>query len=94
MSRDLVAADARRSGGCFALRTSQWYAQQGYLHEALRHAVSAGDWPRVADLLEPAHAVIWSSHEHARLRRWLEQLPVEVVRSRLRLCLAYTRIGK
>jgi len=74
------------------LRASQWYAQQGNLHEALRHAVNAGDWQRVADLIEPAQAVIWSSHEHALLRRWLEQLPVEVVRSRPRLCLAYAKI--
>ena len=74
------------------LRASQWYAQQGNLYEAVRHAVSAGDWQRVADLIEPAQAVIWSSHEHATLRGWLEQLPVEVVRSRPRLCLAYARI--
>jgi LuxR family maltose regulon positive regulatory protein len=74
------------------LRASQWYAQQGNLHEAVRHAVSAGDWQRVADLIEPAQAVIWSSHEHATLRRWLEQLPVEVARSRPRLCLAYAKI--
>ena len=74
------------------LRASQWYAQQGNLNEAVRHATSAGDWQRVADLIEPAHAVIWSSHEHAMVRRWLEQLPVEVVRSRPRLCLAYARI--
>lgn len=57
------------------LRASQWYAEQGNLHEAVRHAVSAGDWKRVADLIEPARAVIWSSHEHATLRRWLEQSP-------------------
>jgi LuxR family maltose regulon positive regulatory protein len=74
------------------LRASQWYAQQGNLHEAVRHATSAGDWQRVADLIEPAQAVIWSSNEHAMLRRWLEQLPVEVVRSRPRLCLAYAKI--
>jgi LuxR family maltose regulon positive regulatory protein len=74
------------------LRASQWYAEEGNLHEAVRHATSAGDWQRVADLIEPAQAVIWSSHEHARLRRWLEQLPVEVVRSRPRLCLASAKI--
>jgi len=74
------------------LRASQWYAQQGNLHEAVHHAVSARDWQRVADLIEPVHAVVWSSSEHALLRRWLEQLPVEVVRSRPHLCLAYARI--
>ena len=74
------------------LRASQWYAQQGNFDEAVRHAMSAGYWQRVADLIEPAQAVIWSIHEHAMLRRWLEQLPVEVVRSRPRLCLAYAKI--
>src|SRR6266852_3632632 len=35
------------------LRSSQWYAEEGNLHEAVRHATSAGDWQRVADLIEP-----------------------------------------
>ena len=74
------------------LRASQWYAEQRDLYEAVRHAVSARDWQRAADLIEPIYAVIWSSSEHAMLRRWLEQLPVEVVRSRPRLCLAYAKI--
>ena len=74
------------------LRASEWYAEQGNLHEAIRYAVSARDWQRAADLIEPVHAIIWSSSEHAKLRRWLEQLPVEVVRSRPRLCLVYARI--
>ena len=74
------------------LRASQWYAKKRDLSEAVRHAVSARDWQRAADLIEPVYAVIWSSSEHAMLRRWLEQLPVEVVRSRPRLCLAYAKI--
>ena len=74
------------------LRASQWYAEQRDLYEAVHYAVSARDWQRAADLIEPVYAVIWSSSEHAMLRRWLEQLPVEVVRSRPRLCLAYAKI--
>src|SRR2546421_9148340 len=74
------------------LRASQWYAQQGYLNEAVRHAISARNWPWAADLIEQVHTLIWSSNEHAIVRRLLEQLPVEVVGSRPRLCLAYARI--
>src|SRR5260370_29782292 len=43
-------------------------------------------------MIEQARAVMCWSHEHAMVRRWFEQLPVEVVRSRPRLCLAYARI--
>ena len=73
------------------LRASHWYARQGYLNEAVRHAISAGDWPRAADLIEQEYAFIWGNSEHAMLRRWLEKLPVEIVRSRPRLCLAYAK---
>jgi LuxR family maltose regulon positive regulatory protein len=73
------------------LRASQWYAGQRYLNEAVRHAISARNWPWAADLIEQVHTLIWSSNEHAIVRRLLEQLPVEVVRSRPRLCLAYAK---
>ena len=58
----------------------------------MRHAISARDWSWVADLIEQVHALIWSSNEHAIFRRLLEMLPIELVRSRPRLCLAYARI--
>jgi LuxR family transcriptional regulator, maltose regulon positive regulatory protein len=74
------------------LRASQWYAEQGFIHEAIRHAISARNWPWTADLIEQVHTQIWGSNEHAIVRRLLEQLPIEVVRSRPRLCLAYAKI--
>ena len=74
------------------LRASQWFAEQGNLHEAVHHALCARDWQRVADLIEPIYEVIWSSSDHALVRGWLEQLPGEIVLARPRLCLAYARI--
>jgi LuxR family transcriptional regulator, maltose regulon positive regulatory protein len=74
------------------LRASQWYAKQRDLYEAVRHSIGAHDWQRAADLIEPVYAGIWGNNEHASLRRWLEHLPVEVVRSRPRLCLAYAKL--
>jgi LuxR family maltose regulon positive regulatory protein len=70
------------------LRASQWYARAGRLHEALSHAITAQQWQWAADLIEQAYPHIWGSSDHARLRRWLEQLPASVVHSRPRLCLA------
>jgi ATP/maltotriose-dependent transcriptional regulator MalT len=73
------------------LRASCWYAERGYRNEAVRHAISAGNWPRAADLIEQEYAFVWLNSEHAMVRRWLEKLPVEVVRSQPRLCLAYAK---
>ena len=73
------------------LRASQWYAEQGYFNEAVRHAISTGDWPRAADLIEQGYPYIWGSSEHGMVRRWLEKLPDEVIRSRPHLCLGYAR---
>src|SRR6266446_1551341 len=72
-------------------RASVWYAEHGQTTEAISHAITAREWPWAADLLEQVSAPIWGNSEHARVRHWLEQLPVEVVRSRPRLCLAYAK---
>jgi ATP/maltotriose-dependent transcriptional regulator MalT len=71
------------------VRASQWYAQQGRLHEALAHAIAAQEWSWAADLIERVYPRIWGNSEHARLRGWLEQLPASVIRSRPRLCLVH-----
>jgi LuxR family maltose regulon positive regulatory protein len=72
-------------------RASQWYARAGRLHEAISHAITARQWPWAADLIEQVYPRIWGNSEHARLRRWLEQLPPDALRSRPRLCLAYAK---
>ena len=72
------------------LRASQWYEQQGHTSEAVQHALQAKTWQRAADLIEPAaNPLIWKRSELLMLRRWIEQIPPEVVRSRPRLCFVY-----
>ena len=71
-------------------RASQWCADQGDITGAVQYALSASDWERAADLIEPvAHALIWRQGEQTTVRRWLERLPPEVVRARPRLCFAW-----
>jgi LuxR family maltose regulon positive regulatory protein len=66
-----------------------WYAARGLLHEAIPHALEAGDFASAADLLErwilPQH---WRNEYHL-LRRWAEHLPEEVLHARPGLSFTY-----
>jgi len=63
-------------------RASEWYEQNGELSEAIGHALAAGDFERVADLVELAIPAMRRTRQEARLRGWLEVLPDEVIRVR------------
>jgi LuxR family maltose regulon positive regulatory protein len=73
-------------------RASLWYADHNQTTQAILHAFSAHQWQWAADLIErlPVMSLTWGAGEHelVLLRHWLEQLPVDIVRSRPRLCLA------
>jgi LuxR family maltose regulon positive regulatory protein len=65
-----------------------WCEQHGLVDDAIRHALAAGEFAWVARLIEQHwDAMAWRS-EDVTLRRWLQALPAELVRSRPRLCLA------
>ena len=64
---------------------SQWYQQHGFLQIAVGHAQQAGDVDRVADLVEQAVEASLLDSWMTNLLVWLEELPKDVVRSRLRL---------
>jgi LuxR family maltose regulon positive regulatory protein len=72
------------------LRACDWYAHHGYEREAIYHALAARHWSRVMSLLEPiARALIWIYGEVITVLRWIEQIPLDLVRTRPRLCLIY-----
>lgn len=70
-------------------RAAAWYEAQGHLADAVRHALAAGDQEHVACLVEGAYRRLVMQGEIVLLRGWLDALPVELVRSRPRLGLAY-----
>ncbi len=75
-------------------RASLWYAKHDQTSQAILHALHAKEWLWAADLIEHKSLQLMAftlgprEHELVTLQYWLEQLPVDVVGSRPRLCLA------
>ncbi|MEP7216761.1 MAG: AAA family ATPase, partial [Anaerolineaceae bacterium] len=62
-------------------RASGWYEQNGYRAEAIRCAVTAGDFERAAGLIEFEAEPLVRAHQPDRLVNWLEPIPEHVIRS-------------
>lgn len=62
------------------LRASAWYEENGYLAEAIEHALSAHDHDRAMRLIGREARRAWSRGEVPTVLRWLETLPAEVKR--------------
>ncbi|HEY0736915.1 MAG TPA: LuxR C-terminal-related transcriptional regulator [Herpetosiphonaceae bacterium] len=73
-------------------RASAWYEQHGLLADAIRHALAAQDFARVADLVELAWSAIRQSRQDATLLGWLRALPDEVLQARPVLGVAYAHV--
>jgi len=70
-------------------RASAWYAQQGSIADAIRHALAAADFARAADLVELAMPLMRQSRQEATLLGWLKALPDEVFSRRPVLSAVY-----
>jgi LuxR family maltose regulon positive regulatory protein len=57
------------------LRAARWYAQHGFLDEAMNHTLAAEDWDEAERLVEPAAAQAINLGRHATVRRWLDAMP-------------------
>jgi LuxR family maltose regulon positive regulatory protein len=86
---DQVEGEAARN---LHLRASQWYEGHGDTIMAIQYAMSARDWERAADLLEPLAKIRFWGREQPMARRFLESLPTEMLRSRPLLALLYSLI--
>ncbi len=61
------------------LRASRWYEQNELQMEAIEHALSGKDFERAADLIEQQAEAIWERGEHAKLLRWTNKIPKEIL---------------
>ena len=63
-------------------RASDWYERSGEPSEAIRHALAAGDFERVADLVELAIPEMRRTRQETAVHGWLKALPEELIRVR------------
>ncbi len=70
-------------------RASAWYEQHGSTADAIRHALAAEDFGRVADLVELAVPALRRIRQEVTVLGWLKALPDELVRARPVLSVYY-----
>ncbi len=68
-------------------RASDWYEQNGYLTEAIDHALSAPDFERAAGLVEQVAETTLAHSETITFLGWVDKLPDSLVCARPALCL-------
>src|SRR3954453_7464478 len=73
-------------------RAGDWYEQRGDRSEAIGHALAGGDLTRAADLVELAGPELLKARQEATMRRWLEALPDELIRTRPVLSVGYAGV--
>ena len=70
------------------LRASDWYKAQGFVGEAIEHALAAADWERAGNLIHDISEMMLKRSEVGTLLRWFRAIPEEEIRIRPRLCYA------
>jgi LuxR family maltose regulon positive regulatory protein len=73
-------------------RASEWFEAHDLVAEAVQHALAAGNAVRGADLIERERWTLLGHGEVNTLRRWLDELPANIVSDRPILSLAYAWI--
>ncbi len=71
-------------------RAADWFAANGFLDEAIGHALAAGEPETAASLLETTAKGLVMRGGSATLQTWLEKLPDEVIQTRPALLIAQT----
>jgi LuxR family maltose regulon positive regulatory protein len=59
-------------------RASKWYEQNNLTADAIRHALSAEDFERAAELIERSIPILRQSRQESTLLGWLKALPDEL----------------
>jgi LuxR family maltose regulon positive regulatory protein len=66
-------------------RASEWYEENGFVDEAIEHALHGEYFERAAYLIEDQYCVNYERNDQSLLQGWLAELPEELVISRPQL---------
>ncbi|NIS81069.1 MAG: AAA family ATPase [Anaerolineales bacterium] len=70
-------------------RASEWHEANGYLTEAIEHALARDDQERAMDVIAAHGLPTLSRGEVRKVRGWFERLPTDTFRSRPFLCVLF-----
>lgn len=70
-------------------KASQWYEENGYLEEAVGHALAGADWERGLELIYQASDQMLKTGALATLLRWFQNIPPEEILVKAEYCLTY-----
>ena len=71
------------------MRASEWFAEEGWVDEAIDHAITGQDYERAASLIEQVAQTLLINDQHRILVSWVNMLPGEFLHRHPRLCLYY-----
>jgi LuxR family maltose regulon positive regulatory protein len=63
-------------------RASVWYGTNGFIEDALHHALTAGDKPGAAHLVETHRHAAMNHSQFQRMEQWLHLLPPQLIAER------------
>ena len=72
-------------------KASRWFEDNNLLDDAINHALAAEDWERAMDLISEPEVQARTTRSQVMLN-WLGQIPVEVARTRARICMNYVYV--
>jgi LuxR family transcriptional regulator, maltose regulon positive regulatory protein len=70
-------------------RASEWYEQNGLTADAIRHALTGGDFERAAGLIELAAPAMHKMRQEATVLGWIRALPEDLFQARPVLSILY-----
>jgi LuxR family maltose regulon positive regulatory protein len=73
-------------------RAAEWFERNGFVADAVGHALAVGDNDQAVRLVEQIAESLWMRGEMVQLLGWLEALPDEIIRARPRLCIFHAWI--
>jgi len=73
-------------------KAMEWYQRNGLVSEAIQHAIAAGNFNQVANLIEKNKFATLEHHDRIELTRWLEALPAATIQSRPWLNVAHAHV--
>ncbi len=69
-------------------RASTWFSENGFVPDALHHALAAGDFDQAADLIESVTRPMIGGGEATTVQAWIESLPESLLQKRPLLCVS------